>query len=471
MPFQGERANKASHIDIVKNPDVESFLENCRYLRDPSDEEMKAIVDLFQDVELPGEDHLPQFLVATDGSFYEASLNTRFPSTKVAYLKFGTILIKLSEYRALNYKSTHLLDPFKVAALEENNKPVTLTLPSANVTLKGRKSVQESFRVELEKWFSDNRTKIDDADKDSSLLKTLFMLASNRPDEMGTGDPSLIKIHKCPTCGHSPSEGIKVRYGEKNYCPVKECGAELFATDCLRIWEEVSEYQSNGTAIGRLMMVIEHILPIHYLRHLMKHDPEVLHSIIFFVDGPLAIFGNCAWLHRPIMQFYSQTFDALKKKDLGTPIIMGLQKTGQIVDFAALATRELKENKLLLITDEYRYKYIYAGRELAKNGFGDETYYGQDFIFKTPSGRTFVFSLPFPSAAKRPSEQFLAAKENLKSYSALNRALSTLYHFESDMYENAVVPIALAHKYTSISLAPGGQVLDLFSRSIVNKGS
>lgn len=470
MPFQGERANKASHFDIVKNPDVEKFLGNCQYLRDPSNEDLKAIVDSFSEIAPIIENNLPQYLVATDGSFYEASLNTRFPSTKVAYLKFGTILIKLSEYRSLNHESTPLLDPFKVAALEENNRPVTLTLPSANVTLKGRKSVQESFRAELENWFSDNRTRIDDADAESSLLSTLFMLASNRPDEMGTGDPTKLKIHKCPTCGHSPREGLLITKGVKNACPQKECSAELFATDCLRIWEEISEYQSNGTAIGRLMMVVEHILPIHYIRHLLRHDPDVLSSIIFFVDGPLAIFGNCAWLHRPIMQFYNQTFSALKKRNLGVPIILGLQKTGLVAEFATLATRDLINGKLLLVSDAYRYKYIYAGRDQAKNGFGDETYYGQDFIFRTPSGRSFVFALPFPTDAKRPANQFVSTKENLRSYPSLDRALAALHHFESDMYENAIVPLALAHKYTSISLAPGGQVLDLFSRSIVNKG-
>jgi len=73
-----------------------------------------------------------------------------------------------------------------------------------------------------------------------------------------------------------------------------------------------------------------------------------------------------------------------------------------------------------------------------------------DFIFKTPSGRVFVFALPYPSKSKKPKDTFIKQKENLKSYSLLQKALATLYHFESDMYENAVVPVALAHKYTSI---------------------
>jgi hypothetical protein len=193
----------------------------------------------------------------------------------------------------------------------------------------------------------------------------------------------------------------------------------------------------------------------------------VLGSIIFFVDGPLAIFGNCAWLHKPIMKFYDEMREKLKSQNISIPIILGIQKTGQIADFSNLVARELPKNKLLLISDEYRFKYIYSGREMAKNGFGDETYYGQDFIFKTPSGRTFVFGLPYPHPVKRPLTNFKEKREQLSAYPELQRALSSIYHFESDMYENAVVPTALAHKYTSISLAPGGRVLDVFSRSII----
>ena len=37
-------------------------------------------------------------------------------------------------------------------------------------------------------------------------------------------------------------------------------------------------------------------------------------------------------------------------------------------------------------------------------------------------------------------------------------------HFESDLYRNAVVPVALAHRYTAISLEPGGRVLDLLTK-------
>jgi hypothetical protein len=34
-----------------------------------------------------------------------------------------------------------------------------------------------------------------------------------------------------------------------------------------------------------------------------------------------------------------------------------------------------------------------------------------------------------------------------------------------DLYDNALVPVALAHRHASISLVPGGKVLDLLVRS------
>ena len=34
MPYQNEHADKTSHIDIVKNPDVEEFLKKCHKIED-----------------------------------------------------------------------------------------------------------------------------------------------------------------------------------------------------------------------------------------------------------------------------------------------------------------------------------------------------------------------------------------------------------------------------------------------------
>ena len=44
-------------------------------------------------------------------------------------------------------------------------------------------------------------------------------------------------------------------------------------------------------------------------------------------------------------------------------------------------------------------------------------------------------------------------------------AMRLIVEVETDLYKNALAPIALAHRYTAISLRPGGRVLDLLGRS------
>jgi hypothetical protein len=278
---------------------------------------------------------------------------------------------------------------------------------------------------------------------------------------MYTGDASKLKVHKCPSCNQGPLTLGDIP--EQQVCSF--CGAEVYPTDCLRLWEEVSDYQSNQAPISRLMMVLEHLIPIHYMRFFAEQAPVLLGGMAFFVDGPLAVFGTAAWLHRSIMIYLQEINQRLKKYNIPPLLIVGLQKTGQVVDHVNFIDRFLPNSRLLAIDDDYRYKYILAGREASRNGFGFETYYGQDFIYKTPSGRTFVLGLPYNFASKdAPGIDFVKEKVKFKNYPQLPRAIKLIDHFESDLYENAVIPIALAHRYTAISLEPGGRMLDLLTR-------
>jgi hypothetical protein len=64
----------------------------------------------------------------------------------------------------------------------------------------------------------------------------------------------------------------------------------VYATDVLRVWEAVAEDGSTNEAIGRVMSVIEHLMPVHYIRDLLRNSTlENLANLGVFVDGPLAI--------------------------------------------------------------------------------------------------------------------------------------------------------------------------------------
>jgi hypothetical protein len=64
---------------------------------------------------------------------------------------------------------------------------------------------------------------------------------------------------------------------------------------------------------------------------------------------------------------------------------------------------------------------------------------------------------------------FISLKTDLNRYKNLAATLELIRHFETDLYANAVIHIALAHRYTAISAVPGGKVLDVLSKKEFQK--
>ena len=467
MPYKYEYADKTSHFDIVNNPEVIKFIKGCDFMTEPSEEEGKNVNELFVDAP-QNNDSIPEKIIAIDGSYYEASVQNRIPSTKIGYVKIGSLLIDRMQYRDLRVFNNRYVDPFRVAKMQDNNSPITFPFPSSNIILKGKKNVRDSFRYIMDRHLYEHRT-IKDRPF-TSLRTTLFHLASLRTGQLGTNDPNKLMIHKCPSCEQKQIELYDIP--EEQYCP--NCKSPIYPSDCLRIWEEVTDYQSNSVALLRFMNVIEHIIPIHYIRIVRELHKEsfvtILSNLAFFIDGPLAIFGNAAWIHAAILRYLNRINCEMQKYGKRSVLLIGLQKTGHVAEYFNLIENYIDNNKIFAITDDYRYKYITPNNEPSSNGFGYETYYGQDFLLKTESGRIFVFALAYPFAAKTEKD-FITEKTRYSNYDCLGKAVQLIKDFECDLYENAVVPIALAHKYTAISLEPGTKVLDLLSQTSIKSVS
>ena len=151
----------------------------------------------------------------------------------------------------------------------------------------------------------------------------------------------------------------------------------------------------------------------------------------------------------------------LKNMGLEQPVVVGIQKTGYLVDHANLINRFVPSNRIFPVSDDYRYDLINSGiTSRGKYGFGSETYYGQDFIYVSPTGRVYVIGLPYPFKSKESANDFPREKVELARYPTLDRALSLINYYECDMYSNSLVPIILAHRLTSISATVGGAALD-----------
>jgi len=456
MPYENQYGSKTAHIDIVKNPDVQKFLKQCAPIKHPTDVGTQELLKYFKNAPDYDNECIVQHVIASDGSKYTSSINEQLPSIKAAYLKFSTILIEMSDFDGLQDLQTELIDPFKVASLQKNRDALSLVLPLSNLKLPEDESVRDTFRKQTERFLLSEETRFKVDNNETSLLHTLTELALLRPGSNGK-----VRVHKCPqqNCDHGEILLDPTKSAHK--CP--RCEKPVYFSDCLRLWEVINDFHSNEEAISRFMIYMEHLLPVHYLRFLRDFFADRLEQVGLLIDGPLAIFGQAAWLHSSIMSFVKKLIDKQKNANKNGPLVIGLQKTGYVVEYMNLLQKRVKSNQIFLITDEFRYKYLGVGR--SGNGFGYETYYGQEFAFKTPSGKMFVFSLPYPLENK--TSGFVKEKENFQNYHSIKRVLRLITEVETDLFKNAVIPIALAHKYAAISLNPGGRVLDILGRASI----
>src|SRR4051794_28230050 len=126
MPFDGEPSSATAHSDFVRNPDISAFLKECEFLTTPDGKEMDQMKALFEPYSLDGKSHPVDYVLATDGSVYESEIDPRLPSTRACYVKVSSVLIKMNEFRGLTDEPSGLIDPFRVAALKDNNNVLTL---------------------------------------------------------------------------------------------------------------------------------------------------------------------------------------------------------------------------------------------------------------------------------------------------------------------------------------------------------
>jgi hypothetical protein len=131
-----------------------------------------------------------------------------------------------------------------------------------------------------------------------------------------------------------------------------------------------------------------------------------------------------------------------------------------MADHARMIARHLPRNHYRFVDDEYRNRHI---SPVTSNGFGYETYFGQDIIYSTPKGNVFVLGVPYPFVNKTQMD-FKVKKALPESYPDLDKTLKMVQLFEADIYEGSLIPIVIAHRNASISRLPGGKVLDIASR-------
>ena len=451
MPYNRETAGKGGHADFVRNPDVQGFLENCTYLREPSDDEAGELAARFLRAPMGEPPKLPRYVVASDASKSDTPISDKLPSTQIGFLKVSHVLVDMQKYAGLVDPVNRFVDPFKVAEMHRAASPITFTMPGSNIRYRGINNVRDGFRRALFDQLSIDRS---ESQSDHVLARMLVALNSNA-----------LTLSSCPCCSARPGPMFDLGNLLRQCAG---CGADVYATDFLRLHEGISDFGNNASAMTRMMNAVEHLLLAGFISQVLEAQPQALADIAFVLDGPLGIFGEPAKLSQRLQALIHRVNTRLAQMGLQPMLVLGLQKTGGVMDHALLLERFLPDGVLRIIDDDYRNQFITGGDSPAAN-FGNETYYGQDFLFKTESGRIFNFAIPYPFEDKTfggGGRSFALAKVEMARYGTLiERACDLIRHFEMDLYDNSLVPVALAHRHASISLVPGGKVLDLLVRS------
>ncbi len=214
---------------------------------------------------------------------------------------------------------------------------------------------------------------------------------------------------------------------------------------------------SNRSSLTRMMLVAERLTTLGYMQLLFEdeHNFEVLARTIFITDGPLALHGTVAPLKRRFQNYIAEFGRQCASSGApAAPLVVGVEKTGAFVEHAHLISHLIAPGQVMFLTTEYINRI--TGRP-ANNPYGSDEFYGRRFVYRTKSGSIVVFSIPPKPGVESPYG--IPEGEAWSSYPTLRPVCEVLDHVQTRLYENAVIPVALAHSAASLPLGVGQSVL------------
>jgi hypothetical protein len=446
MPYEGEYATYRPLHRISECQRVTGLLARSKLL------DAARAMSVQKPIEAPPQaSTLPRFILAIDGSYAEVDVKNGYPGAKVGYCTVASVLLDLDLVGKLDAERP--VDPVEFRKTEQAAS-VDAALPGSNVVTRRQNSARASFREELYDLFTEI---VVDEDDRTNLLSTYETLLDLKP----TANPQ--------SCPYEESHGCAERFTIGKGCTAcPACGRPIYSTDALRVHERFRDIGTNGEAFGLVMQVIERLLVVHFLRCFERRDLlKRLTSLAFFIDGPLAAFGPPAWLSAAVgkeLKRLNQKVQSATAQDL---LILGIEKTGAFVQhFEEIDQTETPGQQLfsarqyMLLTDGYIKERILHSDSHKR--YGEDTYFGRKFFYKTQSGARIVASIPFLSDAQDTLDN-----DDISLYPQFSAACTLLDHVVSSRYANAVSPLIAANAQAAIPLQLGSKVLTQLARALL----
>lgn len=426
-----ENASKSSHSHVVNDEAVQAFLDVCNLPK------KAAAVTLSADQLLPVEPvaHNPiRHVIAIDGGFTEVAVQTEFPSATICFFQFGALIFSVDDLDGLDNQA--FIDPDDMAKLKRIQR-LKLTLPVRNVTLKSQATLTHSVRHAVYDFFLQ---KMDDDRFIDTLEWFIFQEYGSRLSEW--------ILASCPVCGENGIPLSHAAMTAQRTFTCSQCSGEILLTDVFRLHEAIDDDLGAGGILGYVTTTLEQMIMVHLIRTILRTKPALLSQILFIKDGPLAFFGQTANLHKPMRELVRFLF---AHHNL---YLAGLEKSGAFVEHADEIAGKLADSHVLLLNNDYIYRYIIPGKADPANPYGRTTYYGNKLIFKTAHGGVYVASLPTTAINADPKEA---------DFRNLNIILTNIEKLKCDMYDSALLPVALANKLVSLANHPSSKILQKFA--------
>lgn len=386
-----------------------------------------------------------RFAITVDGSDSEVEATREHPTIKVGYVRVAASFIDFDKLHASG--AGPFVNP-RVLRESHQHAAFDRALPGSGLVIPGSTGVN-TWRQELDGFLQE--TKFDQA-SDQTLADMLLALHGS-PSTPATTAP----LRRCPACGAKDAQlsGGQIDVPKAGtFCP--ECGTKIYLCDVLRTDEEYVPEGSNRSALTRTMLVAERLASLGYMQLLFEdaHRYEVLERTLFITDGPLALYGTVAPLKRRFQGYlgeYAKQCAANNRP--AAPLVVGVEKSGAFVEHAQVIAHLIQPGHVMFLTTKYINRL--TGRP-PNNPYGSDEFYGRRFIYRTTNGGVLVFTIP-PTPDVTPYGD--PGGELWSNYPTLRPICEVLDHVQTRLYENAVIPVALAHSAASLPLGVGQSVL------------
>lgn len=436
-----EWAAKINHTHIINDPFIKDFISKCSFPKQAEDieEQDTQFETLDPNIENP-----IKYILAVDGGYTTVEVKKNFPSAQFTFFQFGAVLFSVEDLEGLSEKP--YIFPEDMQKLH-NLQRFKLAIPTKNIVTSSESSLKNSIRKAIYDFFMKERDH-------SSFIETLrwfifreysespwksYPLASNPNLDIGTGPFELKCASMNPDYTFDSTDG------------------KVYLTDVFRLHEVVDEEHGAGEMLGYLTRLIEQLIIVHFIRFILKHQARLLNEFLFIADGPLSFSGQTANMYAPMQDLCNH----LRQKN--NLFLVGLEKSGPFVEHAREISLSPKgspflvNGKYMLLSNSYIYKYIVPG-DASRMHYGSFSYYSGKVIFHSQDGQILVLTVPLPT-----KDSIL--KPHKEDYMNLDVVLINMQKLKCDMYDDSIVPVALANKLVSLANHPSKALLEKFVAS------